>query len=385
MASYTNRQDKAKEALDSLSQLTARRKNKAPEEPAKIIASNPLHEEAKEALLGQVALAKRLNKPGYLRTLAGFLDSFQFGSCEWMSTHVSHLTPAKQRSWDHKPTGRSQDVRLQSDPTLERRQEEVVSEAVVEPAENELVLEEDDGMEVDLDLEEAKKLIAPSPKKAGPSDVVSSLSRVGLGLQEAATGCSPQKTAISALSEHAFRPPQKSGGLALPAEVKPSPGKVKAGALSEEHKYSLAGFLPKDARTPPRDALGRGVGVSEAAVTSSSSEGASVYSLPSILSMDLGGSSRKTYAEAASRCPPQGVSGMSLTQSTSQKGSLQHRLQAFAEEIVCPPVGEVASRHTPRGDRCIVGQQLVARLPGAVLVWYTGLGPTVCQTSIDLC
>ena len=206
--------------------------------------------------------------------------------------------------------------------------------------------------------------------------MVSSPSRVDLGLQEAATGCSPQKTVISALSEHAFRSPQKSGGLALLAEVKPSPGKVQAGALSEEHKYSLAGFLPKDA-------LGRGVGVSEAAVTRSSSEGASVYSLPSILSMDLGGSSRKTYAEAASRCPLQGVSVMSLTQSTSQKGSLQHRLQALAEEIVCPPVGEVASRHTPRGDRCIVGQQLVARQPGAVLVWYTGLGPTVCQTSID--
>ena len=201
--------------------------------------------------------------------------------------------------------------------------------------------------------------------------MVSSPSRVDLGLQEAATGCSPQKTAISALSEHAFRSPQKSGGLALQ-----SPGKVQAGALSEEHKYSLAGFLLKDA-------LGRGVGVSEAAVTRSSSEGASVYSLPSILSMDLGGSSRKTYAEAASRCPLQGVSVMSLTQSTSQKGSLQHRLQALAEEIVCPPVGEVASRHTPRGDRCIVGQQLVARQPGAVLVWYTGLGPTVCQTSID--
>ena len=133
MASYTNRQDKAKEALNSLSRLTARRKNKAPEELAKIIASNPLHEEAKEALLGQVALAKQLNKPGYLRTLAGFLDSFQFGSREWISTHISHLTPAKQRSWDHKPTGRSQDVRLQSDPTLERRQKEVVSEAVVEP------------------------------------------------------------------------------------------------------------------------------------------------------------------------------------------------------------------------------------------------------------
>ena len=159
--------------------------------------------------------------------------------------------------------------------------------------------------------------------------MVSSQSCVDLGLQEAATGLSPQKTAISALSEHTFRSPQKSGGLALLAEVKPSPGKVKAGALSEEHKYSLARFLPKDAHTPPRHALGRGVGVSEAAVTSSSSEGASVYSLPSILSMDLGGSSRKTYAEAASRCPPQGVSGMLLTQSTSQKGSLQHRLQAL--------------------------------------------------------
>ena len=68
-----------------------------------IIASNPFHEEAKEALLGHVELAKQLNKPGYLRALAGFLDSFQFGSRQWISTHVSHLTPAKQRFWDHKP------------------------------------------------------------------------------------------------------------------------------------------------------------------------------------------------------------------------------------------------------------------------------------------
>ena len=113
--------------------------------------------------------------------MAGFLDS-----PGWRSTHVSHLTPAKQRSWDHRPSGRSQDVRLKSDPTLERRQEEVVSEAVVEPGEIELLLEEDDGMEVDMDLEK-EKLIATSPKKAGQSNSVSSPSRVGLGLQEALT------------------------------------------------------------------------------------------------------------------------------------------------------------------------------------------------------
>ena len=49
----------------------------------------------------------------------------------------------------------------------------MVNEAVVEPAEIELLVEEDNGMEVDLDLEEAEKLIAPSPKKASPRDSVS--------------------------------------------------------------------------------------------------------------------------------------------------------------------------------------------------------------------
>ena len=73
----------------------------------------------------------------------------------------------------------------------------------------------------------------------------------------------------------------------------------------------------------------------------------------STLQGDLWGSSQKTYAEAASRCPPQGVSGKSLAQSTSQRGSVQHRLHALAEEIVSPPVGEVDGRHTPRGDRPI--------------------------------
>ena len=53
----------------------------------------------------------------------------------------------------------------------------------MEPVEIELLVEEDDGTEVDLDLEEAEKLIASSPKKAGPRDSVSSPSRVGLGIQ----------------------------------------------------------------------------------------------------------------------------------------------------------------------------------------------------------
>ena len=59
----------------------------------------------------------------------------------------------------------------------------MVNEAFVEPAEIELLVEEDNGMEVDLDLEEAEKLIAPSPKKASPRDSVSSPSRVGLSIQ----------------------------------------------------------------------------------------------------------------------------------------------------------------------------------------------------------
>ena len=218
----------------------------------------------------------------------------------------------------------------------------------MEPAEIELLVEEDNGMEVDLDLEEAEKLIAPSPNKAHLRDSVSSPSRVGLGIQEAATGHSPEKAALSALSEQAFRSPRQSGGLALPAEVQPSQGKVKAGALSDEHKYSLAGFLPKDARTPPRGALVMAVGVSEAVTTSSSSECASGYSQASILQGDLWGSSQKTYAEAASRCPPQGVLGTSLAKSTSQRGQPLH---ALAKDFVCPPGGEVASRHTPKDDR----------------------------------
>ena len=82
----------------------------------------------------------------------------------------------------------------------------------------------------------------------------------------------------------------------------------------------------------------------------SSSEGANGYSLACILEADLWGSSRKTYAEAASRCPPQGVSGMALAQCTSQRGSVQHRFRALAEEIICPPVREVASRHTLKSD-----------------------------------
>ena len=54
--------------------------------------------------------------------------------------------------------------------------------------------------------------------------------------------------------------------------------------------------------------------------------------------------------KAASRCPSQGVSGMALAQSTSQRGSVQHCFWALAEEIICPPVREVASRHTLKSD-----------------------------------
>ena len=90
------------------------------------------------------------------------------------------------------------------------------------------------------------------------------------------------------------------------------------------------------------------MGVSEAVTTSSSSECASRYSLVSILQGDLWGSSQKTYAEAAIRCPRQDVLGTSLAQSTSQRGQPLH---ALAKYFVCPPGGEVASRHTPRDDR----------------------------------
>ena len=157
--------DQALAELRKVDRLSTRRQNKSPKELALIVSSSPLHQEAIDTLLRQVEVAKEYDKQDWLRSLATWLDSYQFHSREWISRNISPLASAKKHTWEEKPTGTSKDIRLDSDPTIERTGEHLSPET-------ELLLEgEECSMEVDL--EEAEKLISLSPKETAQLKPVS--------------------------------------------------------------------------------------------------------------------------------------------------------------------------------------------------------------------
>ena len=176
--------DQALSELRKVDRLSTRRKNKSPKELALIVSSSSLHQEATDPLLRQVEVAKEYDKQDWLHS---WLDSYQFHSREWISRNISPLASAKKHTWEEKPTGTSKDIRLDSDPTIERTGEHLSPET-------ELLLEgEECSMEVDL--VEAEKLISLSLFKDSDSAVCSNRQTpVYQGLLHPHTHSAPPRT-----------------------------------------------------------------------------------------------------------------------------------------------------------------------------------------------
>ena len=83
------------------------------------------HEEANRVLLRQVEQARKYRKTDWLSCLAKLLDTYQFDTRDWISSHVSPLAHIKTSAWSNQPTSYSRDVSLDVDPDLERRQKVV--------------------------------------------------------------------------------------------------------------------------------------------------------------------------------------------------------------------------------------------------------------------
>ena len=157
--------DQALAELRKVDRPSTQGKNKPPKELALIVSSSSLHQETIDTLLPQVEVAKEYVKQDWFHSLATWLDSYQFHSREWILRNISPLASARKHSWEEKPTGTSKDIRLDSDTTIERTGEYLSPET-------ELLLEgEECSMEVDL--EEAEKLISLSPKETAQLKPVS--------------------------------------------------------------------------------------------------------------------------------------------------------------------------------------------------------------------
>ena len=57
------------------------------------------HEEAKRVLLRQVELSRKYRKTDWLSCLAKLLDTYQFDTRDWISSHFSPLAPIKTSAW----------------------------------------------------------------------------------------------------------------------------------------------------------------------------------------------------------------------------------------------------------------------------------------------
>ena len=77
-----------------------------------------------DALFGQVGIAKEMGRKEWLKCVAKDALDFQFSSRDWISRNVFSLGKEKRRApICQMPTGRSRDIRLLTDPNLERREE----------------------------------------------------------------------------------------------------------------------------------------------------------------------------------------------------------------------------------------------------------------------
>ena len=81
-----------------------------------------------DALFGQVKIAKEMGRKEWLKCVAKDALDFQFISRDWISRNVFSLGKEKRRApICQMPTGRSRDIRLLTDPNLERREENAVT------------------------------------------------------------------------------------------------------------------------------------------------------------------------------------------------------------------------------------------------------------------
>ena len=81
-----------------------------------------------EALLDQVEIARSKGRKEWLKQVARDAPALQFHSRAWINSNIYDLGGEKKKSVASKmPEGRSQDIRLRTDPNLERREENAAS------------------------------------------------------------------------------------------------------------------------------------------------------------------------------------------------------------------------------------------------------------------
>ena len=109
-----------------------------------------------DALLGQAELAKKMNNRSWRTSVARSAETLQFHSREWIDHHLSPL-PRSAPAPSAMPAGPTRDIRLDVDPTIQRRVEDAAAadepmEMEVSPEEEERLLKEDSPPIQDYDL-----------------------------------------------------------------------------------------------------------------------------------------------------------------------------------------------------------------------------------------
>lgn len=130
------------------------------------------------AVLDQVEIAKGLGRKEWLRRVANDALDFQFNSREWISKNIFSLGKERKRFVSDMPTGRSRDIRIKTDPNLERREETVVPEStatstqpsIIQEVENQQ-LTLDVSMDVSIPSEEERTLLAEGEPLRGQPEI----------------------------------------------------------------------------------------------------------------------------------------------------------------------------------------------------------------------
>ena len=86
---------------------------------AQILLSPAEGAQQMELMLGQVAVAKSRRDEGWLRAVAREADKLQFAERQWIADHIFPLQ-WPNRSKEAKMPEPTRDIRLKSDPNLER-------------------------------------------------------------------------------------------------------------------------------------------------------------------------------------------------------------------------------------------------------------------------
>ena len=107
-----------------------------------------------DALKGQAELAKKRGNRAWCATAAKSAEALQFHSTQWIEHHLSSVS-RNQRTPSAMPAGPSRDIRLDTDPSIERHVEdaaEEVMEVEVSPEEEERLLREDSPTIMEFDI-----------------------------------------------------------------------------------------------------------------------------------------------------------------------------------------------------------------------------------------